>query len=132
MIEYVHEHIIEELKTNTKTDIIFVLSAILLNLITLGINSSIADSRNSNILVMIVFVLLTVVVNFVAEIGLIKGRQTRTKLIKGLLKMYEDNGVAEYYDPSLLDAYKARYNLFMLTVLSTGIVAIIVPFLGMR
>ena len=42
MIERVHEHIIDELRTNTRTDTIFVLTAIALNLLTLGINSGVA------------------------------------------------------------------------------------------
>jgi len=46
MIKRVHEHIISELQQNARTDTIFVLTAILLNLLTLAINSSIAkDSR---------------------------------------------------------------------------------------
>ena len=42
MIERVHEHLIDELRTNTRTDTIFVLTAIILNPLTLGINSGIA------------------------------------------------------------------------------------------
>ena len=130
MIERVHEHLINELGTNTRTDTIFVLAAIILNLITLGINSILAsESRNgTTIIVMFIFVALLIVVNFVAEIGLIRGRQMRGKLLDGLLKMYKDQGVEGYYDPSLLSDYKTRYNLFMLVVLCTGLVAIIIPF----
>lgn len=131
MIERVHEHIIEELRTNTRTDTIFVLSAIFLNLVTLGVNSGIASGSKgtTSTIVMFTFVALLIVVNFVAEIGLIKGRQTRTKLLRGLLKMYKDHGVEGYYDPSLLESYTVRYNLFMLTVLFTGMVALIIPFI---
>jgi len=131
MIERVHEHIREELRTNTRTDTIFVITAILLNLITLGINAGVAsggEGSATTTVVMFMFAALLVVYNFVAELGLIKGRQTRTKLITGLIKMYDDNGVGGYYDPSLLEEYKTRYNLFMLAVLSTGIVAIALPF----
>jgi len=131
MIERVHEHLIEELRTGTRTDIIFILTAIILNLIILGVNSGIAaDGRGgpTTTILMFIFVALLLVVNFVAEIGLIKGRQTREKLLNGLMKMYKDNGVDGYYDPSLLSAYKTRYNLFMLTVLVIGLVAIIIPF----
>jgi hypothetical protein len=130
MIERVHEHIISELGANTRTDTIFVLTAIFLNLITLGINSGIASSEPSatNTIVMFTIVALIVVVNFVAELGLIRGRQMRKKLLSGLLKMYKDQGVEGYYDPSLLGDYRTRYNLFMLTVLFTGLVAIIIPF----
>ena len=130
MIERVHEHIVNELGTNTRTDTIFVLTAIILNLITLGINSGLASSstNGTTTIVMFTLVALLIVINFVAEIGLIRGRQMRGKLLDGLLKMYKDQGVEGYYDPSLLSDYKTRYNLFMLTVLFTGLVAIIIPF----
>jgi hypothetical protein len=78
-------------------------------------------------IVFFTFVALVIVVNFVVEIGLIKGRQTRVKLINGLLKMYKDQGVEGYYDASLLSNYNLRYNLFMLVVIFTGLIAIIVP-----
>jgi len=131
MIERVHEHIIGELGTNTRTDTIFIITAIILNLITLGINSGLASSRGdtTQTIIMFTFVALIIVVNFVAEIGLIRGRQMRKKLLNGLLKMYKDQGVEGYYDPSLMSDYTLRYNLFMLTVLFTGLIAIIIPFI---
>lgn len=130
MIERVHEHIIGELGTNARTDTIFVITAIILNLVTLGINSGLASSRGdtTQTIVMFTFVALIIVVNFVAEIGLIRGRQMRKKLLNGLLKMYKDQGVEGYYDASLMGDYALRYNLFMLTVLFTGLIAIIIPF----
>ena len=131
MIERVHEHIIGELGTNTRTDTIFVITAIILNLVTLGINSILASSREdtTQTVVMFTFVARIIVVNFVAEIGLIRGRQMRKKLLDGLLKMYKDQGVEGYYDVSLMGDYALRYNLFMLTVLFTGLIAIIIPFI---
>jgi hypothetical protein len=132
MIQQIHAHIIDELRINTRTDRIFVLTAIVLNIAALATNAAIAGSgEGESTIVMFIFVALIIVINFVAEIGLVKGRQTRTKLLRGLIKMYEDNGVAGYYDSSLLQAYKTRYNLFMLVVLITGIVAIVVPFVGL-
>lgn len=129
MIERVHEHIIDELDTNTRTDTIFVVAGILLNLVVLAVNSAVAVGRGStSIIVMFILVALLLVINIVVEVGLIRGRQTRTKLLNGLLKMYKDQGVEGYYDPSLLVDYKVRYNLFMLVVLFTGIVAIVIPF----
>jgi len=132
MIERVHEHIINELNSNTRTDTIFVLTAIILNLLSLGINSGIASGGERGVtatIVMFTFVALIVVVNFVAEIGLIRGRQMRAKLLGGLLRMYKDQGVEGYYDSSLMSNYNTRYNLFMLAVLFTGIVALIIPFI---
>lgn len=130
MIERVHEHITTELQQNARTDTIFVLTAIVLNLLTLGINSAVAsgsDKDSTAWVIFFTFVILVIVVNFVAEIGLVKGKQTRSKLINGLLKMYKDQGVEGYYDPSLLSNYNTRYNLFLLTVVITGLIAIIVP-----
>ena len=130
MIERVHEHITAELQQNARTDTIFVLTAIVLNLLSLGINSGVAsgsDRDSTTWIVFFTFVTLVIVVNFVAELGLIKGKHSRAKLIEGLLKMYKDQGVEGYYDASLISNYNTRYNLFMLTVVVTGIMAIIVP-----
>lgn len=132
MLEYVHKHITVELQQNTRSDTIFILAAILLNLITLAINSGVAESTNENgnmLLVMFLFVGLLIMVNLVVIFGLYKGKQTREKLIKGLLSMYRDQDVARYYDESLIKNYSARYNLFIMVVIFTGIIAIVVPFL---
>ncbi|MBA7697312.1 hypothetical protein ES703_105975 [subsurface metagenome] len=130
MIERVHEHIITELQQNTRTDTIFIITAILLNLVILATNSIIAggDQSVTTTIVMVLFVCLLIVVNVVVIFGLLKGRQTRLKLINGLLKMYKDQGVEGYYDASLLSNYNTRYNLFILAVVFLGVIAIVVPF----
>jgi hypothetical protein len=131
MIEYLHQHITSELQQNTRTDTIFILSAILLNLLTLAINSGMVEksrTENSMLIAMFLFVVLIVLVNIVVIFGLIKGKQTRTKLLAGLLKMYKDKEVDKYYDNSLLANYNIRYNLFIMVVTFTGIISIIVPF----
>jgi len=132
MIERVHQHIIAELQQGARTDTLFILTAVLLNLLVLAINSSLAaaESREitNRIIVMFIFVALTLVVNLVAIVGLSKGKQTRSKLLNGLLKMYEDQGVEGYYDSSLMSNYNVRYNLFILAVVFTGLISIAVPF----
>lgn len=130
MIQRVHEHIITELQQNTRTDTVFILTAILLNLIALGVNSAVSSESDKDMTIWVVFftfVCLVIVVNIVVVIGLLRGKQTRIKLINGLLKMYKDQGVEGYYDPSLLANYSVRYNLFLLTVVFTGLIAIVVP-----
>lgn len=132
MLEQVHKHIISELQQNTKTDIIFILTSIALNLITLAVNSGMVENsrtHDSTLIVMFLFVLLIVVVNIVVIFGLIKGKQTRMKLINGLLAMYRDQNVAKYYDESLLSNYNVRYNLFIMVVVCTGVIAAFVPFI---
>ena len=131
MIEHVHKHITSELQQNAKTDIIFILASIALNLITLGINASSAEKSRTDdttLVVMFIFVGLVILINIVAIFGLLKGKQTRTKLLHGLIAMYRDQQVDKYYDASLLSNYSVRYNLFLMVVVCTGIIAIIVPF----
>lgn len=132
MIEHVHKHITTELQQNTKTDIIFILAAIILNLITLAINSGFTEKSRTDdtfLIVMFLFVVLIVLVNTVAIFGLLKGKQTRSMLINGLVQMYKDKGVDKYYDSTLLGNYNTRYNLFILVVVFTGIISILVPFI---
>jgi hypothetical protein len=132
MIQHVHNHITSELQQNTKTDIIFILAAIVLNLIILAVNSGMVEkSRTDNtyLIVMFLFVALLILLNLVVIFGLLKGKQTRTKLLNGLIKMYQDQNVDKYYDISLLGNYNTRYNLFMMVVVLTGLISIVVPFI---
>jgi hypothetical protein len=132
MIEHVHTHITSELQQNTKTDIIFILSSIVLNLITLAVNSGMVEKSRTDstiLVVMFIFVALVILINVVAIFGILKGKQTRTKLLNGLISMYRDQHVEKYYDESLLSSYSVRYNLFIMVVVCTGVIAIIVPFI---
>jgi len=131
MLDKIHAHILDELKINARTDTIFIISAVLINFTTLAINSGISGSGSNEILMMFCFVLLTIVVCVVSEIGLIRGRQASAKLINGLIEMYKDNGVEKYYSSTLLKHYKLRYNLFVIVILVTGIVSIVVPFINL-
>ena len=132
MLEQIHKHLVSEIQQNTRTDTIFIITAILLNLLSLGINSAMAsDSRKdtSLFLVMFIIVALVIVVNIIVIIGISKGKQTRVKLTNGLIKMYKDQNVDKYYDSSLLLNYNTRYNLFILVVVFIGAIAIAIPFI---
>ena len=114
MLKEVHDHITSELNQSARTDTIFVITAIVFNLIVLGINSGIAgsasspynDSRSSDDILLVVFTIL---------------------LLSGMIEMYKDNGVDKYYDISLLGNYNVRYTLFTAVILCLGLTAIIVP-----
>ena len=131
MIEHVHKHLTQELQQNTRTDTIFILAAIMLNLITLAINSGMAEQSRDDgnlLVIMFLFVGLILMVNIVVVFGLLKGKQTRSKILEGLIKMYQDKDVSKYYDAALLGNYNIRYILFILVVVFTGFIAILVPF----
>ena len=130
MLEYVHKHIVAELQQSAKTDMIFILSSILLNLLTLAINSGMVEKSRTDdtvLVVMFLFIGLVILVNIVAIFGLLKGKETRTKLLNGIIEMYRDQKVDKYYDISLLGSYSVRYNLFIMVVVCTGVLSIIVP-----
>lgn len=125
MIERVHEHILDELKTNTRTDTIFIITAIILNIVAASINATIAEGSDlSDTLIFVIFIVLVLVINTAVFFGLNRGKQTRQKLLDGLIRLYSDQEVSGYYDSSILSTYNFRYILFTIVVLTTGIAAL--------
>jgi len=133
MLDKVHQHIINELQQAARTDTIFVLTSVLFNLIVLGINSAVAGSavsehaRGSDDFILIVFMLMIGVVNWVSVKALVSGQNTRSRLLQGLIAMYKDNAVDKYYDAAILDNYGKRHTSFTIVILCIGLTAVIVP-----
>lgn len=132
MLKKLHDQITTELGQSSRTDTIFVVTAIIFNLVVLGINSALpvvaADENTlqSN-LIFIVFILVTLLINAASLTALLIGRRTRNKLLEGIIKMYKDNQVDQYYPEELLNAYGTRYLLFAGVIVLLGITAILVP-----
>ncbi|MCJ7717283.1 MAG: hypothetical protein MUO54_12300 [Anaerolineales bacterium] len=132
MIKKLHDQITTELGQSSRTDTIFVVTAIVFNLIVLGINSALsnvaADEKTlqSN-LIFFVLLIVTLLINGASLTALLIGRRTRNKLLEGLIKMYQDNQVDQYYPSDLLNAYGTRYLLFAAVIVLLGITAIVVP-----
>ncbi len=133
MLERIHQHIGNELQQSARTDTIFVVTAVIFNLIVLGINSSVADAAASSRgdvsddTILGVLIAMSLLINSIAVIALNFGRGTRDKLLKGLLAMYRDNDVDQYYDSSLLMNYGKRYLLFIGVIICLAITGIVVP-----
>ena len=133
MLKEIHEHIVSELQQNARTDTIFVVTAVVFNLIVLGINSAVAgeaasaNANPSNDLILAVFIIMSLLVNGIAVMALNFGKQSRNKLLGGLLAMYRDNDVAQYYDSSLLTSYGKRYLLFTAVIVCLALTSIVVP-----
>jgi hypothetical protein len=133
MLEQVHQHIVSELRQSARTDTIFVITAVVFNLIVLGINSAVAgeaaspQGEASNDLILAVFIAMSLLVNGIAITALYFGRGTRDKLLGGLLAMYRDSDVDQYYDASLLANYGKRYLLFIGVIVCLAITGIAVP-----
>lgn len=79
MLSQVHEHVVSELSQSTRTDTIFVVTAIIFNLTMLGINSGAAASANysnadrSSNWIFAVFLLMTILVNIIAVAAFFSG-----------------------------------------------------------
>ena len=133
MLGQVHEHIVRELGESSRTDTIFVLTAIVFNLIVLAVNSGVStaateeESTTTYDIILAVFIAMTVLLNIVAVAALIVGRRTRRTLLDGLVAMYRDNDVDKYYDPSLMSNYGVRYLLFAGVIAVLAVTAIVVP-----
>ena len=133
MLGQVHEHIVKELGESSRTDTIFVLTAIVFNLIVLGINFSVATEAAADAddatydIILVVFIAMTVLLNIVAVAALVMGRRTRGILLGGLVAMYRDNDVDKYYEPALMSNYGVRYILFAGVIATLAVTAIIVP-----
>ncbi len=134
MLERVHEHVVSEIQQSARTDTVFVVTAVLFNLIVLGINWAAASGTGINpsaaaVWVFGLLLIITVFINIAAVSALNAGRNTRLRLINGLLSMYRDSGVDKYYDATLLDAYSKRYRLLTAVIVALAIAATVVPIL---
>ena len=133
MLGQVHDHIVSELRESSRTDTIFVLTAIVFNLIVLAINFGVAteaaaegDAATYDI-ILVVFIVMTVCLNVLAVAALALGRRTRSMLLSGLVAMYRDNDVDKYYEPALMSNYGVRYLLFSGVIAALSVTAIVVP-----
>jgi hypothetical protein len=96
MLEKLHDQITSELSQSSRTDTIFVVTAIIFNLVVLGINSALSDvatdekTLQSN-LIFFVLLIVTLLINSASLSALLIGRRTRNKLLEGIIKMYQDN-----------------------------------------
>ena len=135
MLREIHEHVISELQQGSRTDMVFVVTAVLFNLIALGINWGVASGSKTeghppqNDVILAILIVAILLINFFAVRALLAGLNTRKKLLSGLINMYKDNNVDKYYDASLLDVYGIRYKLFVAVLGSLAAISIIIPLL---
>jgi hypothetical protein len=136
MLKEVHQHIVQELQQSSKTDTIFVVAAVLFNLAVLGINWGVAQPNGreqihppQDDIILSILIASTILINLFVIRAMFTGRDTRTKLLSGMVRMYKDNKVDQYYDESLLGTYGFRYKLFIAVLAILGIIAIVVPLL---
>jgi len=130
MLECIHQHIMEELSQGAKTDTVVVVTAVFFDLIILAINSATSAGRGvTGTLCFSVFILMTIMINSVCIAALRTNRDSRITLLQGLLMMYRDEHVDQYYKPSLLENYSRRYQYFTTVLIGLASIAILIPLL---
>lgn len=132
MIKEIHEHITNELQQNARTDTVFVLASVVLNLVILAISWGVASpdpqgQRVYNDIILCLLITAVLIINILVARALLAGRDMRLKLLSGLIRMYKDNGVDKYYDPSLLSAYSMRYKFFLSVIIILAVITIAAP-----
>lgn len=135
MLSHLHTHVVSELQQSSRTDTVFVVTAVLFNLVVLGINWGVAaashgaDHNATKDLILGVLVVATVLINFFCLKALGAGRRMRATLTGGLIALYKDQSIDRYYDPQLLDSYGARNKLFVAVLVVLAAIATVVPLL---
>jgi hypothetical protein len=135
MLKEVHSHVVSELQQNSRTDTVFVVVAVLFNLVALGINWGVASEGSGanrsaqHDWILVLLIIATLLINGFAGRALTAGSGSRRRLLTGLVAMYQDHGVDKYYDATLLDTYGARYKLFLAVLFILAGISIVVPLL---
>lgn len=148
MKERIHEQISNELKQATRMDIITVIIAVAVTLtlflfamgyafgsvgsitggLTGGLTGSISKTFNTaSTIIMFISLAAIVIINVFSVRAMLKNKAQRAKLNDGLMKLYKDEGMDQYYDGSIFKSYETRYHLFAVILASVGALSIIVP-----
>ncbi|MBN1161567.1 MAG: hypothetical protein JXA17_06455 [Dehalococcoidales bacterium] len=144
MKERIHEQITYELKQAVRMDTITVIIGLTVTLILFaaaaifaaqttgsivgGLTGFKATSVNAaNTVIMWVIIVAIVAINWYAVRTLLNNRKQRSQLNEGLMKLYKDEAMDQYYDGSIFKGYETRYNLFAVMLAAVGAVSVITP-----
>jgi hypothetical protein len=144
MKEKIHEQISYELKQAVRMDTITVIIGLTVTLILFAAASvfaaqttgSIVGSmtgfratsvNTANTVIMWVILVAIAAINWYAVQTLLKNKKERGKLNEGLMKLYKDEAMDQYYDGSIFKGYETRYNLFAVMLGAVASVSIITP-----
>ncbi|MHB8104211.1 MAG: hypothetical protein ACYDG5_01535 [Dehalococcoidales bacterium] len=144
MKERIHEQISHELKQATRLDTKIAVITIVVSLIMFTIAMIFAYGSTGTItgilggtrgtvfhtaptIIMFVSILAILAINWYSIRTLLNNKKQRAKLNKGLVKLYKDEDVAQYYDASIFKGYETRYNLFAIILTAVAAVSVITP-----
>ncbi len=143
MKERIHEQISNELKQANKSDLVSVVITVIVTFILFGIAVGTAFSSVGTVfismsgrtpevsalatIIMWVSIAAIVAINWFFVRALLQNKARRAKLNEGLMKLYKDEGLDQYYDGSIFKSYETRYNTYAVIVGTVGALSVIVP-----
>jgi len=135
MIEKIHDNLVSELDRSSKSDTVFIISAVLFNMLVMFINwtqaSSLSNGRGS-IAIFLVFLVGVLVVSGVALFSLINSKKICIRCHEALEKIYEKNGVSEFLPPEMKNFGNKRFVLSFIVVAGTALISVLVPVISMQ
>ena len=130
MLPQLHQHILSELDRSARADTVFVFGAVVLDVVSIGVNSALASSKTlTSVAVFWLFMVGVLVVTAVAAAALRNGTEACISFHEALMALYSREGVAEYFPKEGLRRGVARYHLYLGLVGMLGGLAIVVPLL---
>jgi hypothetical protein len=77
-------------------------------------------------IIMFVCLAVIILINWYGVKVLLRNRAQRAKINDGLMNLYKDEGMDQYYDGSIYKTYESRYSLFAVIMGSVGALSVIV------
>jgi hypothetical protein len=128
MLPQIHQHVLSELDRSVKADTVFVFGAVVLDIVSIAVNSALASSKgNAAEAVFWLFMFGVVLVTIIAAAALRNGTKGCLIYHEALISMYEKQGVAEHFPKDGIRTGLTRYRLYFGLVCVLGVVAVVVP-----
>ncbi len=128
MLPQIHQHVLSELDRSVRADTVFVFGAVVLDVVSIGVNSILAQSiAGTSTIIFWLFMLAVLAVTLIAAAALRNGTAGCLAYHQALMTMYEKNGVGSLYPEAGIRTGVTRYRLYMALVLALGSLAIVVP-----
>ena len=114
MIPQLHQHVLSELDRSIRADTVFVFGAVVLDVVSIGVNSILAQSKAGNSsIIFVLFMVAVVAVSFIAAAALRNGTKGCLAFHQALMAMYEQNGVGNLYPADGIRTGINRYRLYL-------------------
>ena len=130
MLPQVHKHVLSELDRSVRADTVFVFGAVVLDVVSIAVTSSLANSKgNAAEAVFWLFMCGVLTVTVIAATALRNGAKGCFAYHTALVSMYEKSGVAEHFPAEGVRTGVTRYRLYLALVCTLGFMAVAVPLL---